>query len=418
MTDKLLIVAHPDDEVLWGGLNLLLQSGWFVICATNKSDEKRVKEFNKTMSLAGVTKWIMFDTKDIETNDEDFDSSVFEKYLKKLSNLSWKLVLTHNKEGEYGHLHHQKVNFLVKKYFKNIKVFTIGEKIQTDLLFYKKQLLQYYKNTQSICRQIYEGNGRSLEKVNREHFFYEKPFVTYNKKIPFFINQIWFGDPLDKKNIRSICIKKVKKVAKENNFGYKLWTNKDFTEENFPITWKYITKAITYGKKRYAQVADLARYEILNRYGGIYLDSLFEISDQFCNYIKKYSTSSIIVANEDHCGLSCKSNNGLYLSNGFFACVSGCPSLQNLLHRDNLDKINFKNDNVNIETGPYFFRKGIIQKDTHIIDTKLIYPFMTHDSKYRKGIENPCKNIDCIKKFNSLAVYQSGYGFSWNKQEK
>lgn len=54
VTDKLCIVAHPDDEVLWGGANLLVESGWKVIVATNKKNPVRQAEFNKTMVLAGV----------------------------------------------------------------------------------------------------------------------------------------------------------------------------------------------------------------------------------------------------------------------------------------------------------------------------------------------------------------------------
>ena len=33
--NKLMIVAHPDDEMLWGGMNLLLDSGWLVIVSTH-----------------------------------------------------------------------------------------------------------------------------------------------------------------------------------------------------------------------------------------------------------------------------------------------------------------------------------------------------------------------------------------------
>ena len=49
-----MIVAHPDDEVLWGGINLSL-SDWVVICSTHKNDPVRSKEFYKTMSFVGVT---------------------------------------------------------------------------------------------------------------------------------------------------------------------------------------------------------------------------------------------------------------------------------------------------------------------------------------------------------------------------
>ena len=57
--DKLLIVAHPDDEVLWGGINLLLQPGWFVVCASHLSDPVRSLEFYRTMSFCNVTKYVM-----------------------------------------------------------------------------------------------------------------------------------------------------------------------------------------------------------------------------------------------------------------------------------------------------------------------------------------------------------------------
>jgi len=411
--NKLLIVAHPDDEVLWGGINLSLQSGWFVICSTHKNDPIRSKEFYKTMSLMGVSNYKMFDVKDDEHNDSQYDGSEFEKYIEKISSYPWGLVLTHNNTGEYGHLHHRKVNAIVKKYFKKVKVFTSGYKNTYSELTSKKQLLQYYKDTQNICELIYNGKGNHLNALNRDYFYHETPFVKYNKKIPLFIHQIWFGNPLESTHIRSILMKKVKNVALKNKIGYKVWTNEDITEENFPITWKYIQKA--FDKSRYAQMADLARYEILNRFGGIYLDSLFEISDDFCSYIKIYENYSLIVANEDPCELKCKNNKDMkYLSNGFFACVSGCPSLQRILHRDQLKSINFKSKYINIETGPYFFRKGLKQTDhIHVIDTSLIYPFMVHDSKYRKGIKNPCDHINCLEKFKSLAVYQSGHGGSW-----
>ena len=85
--DKLLIIAHPDDEVLWGGMNLLLQPGWFVICSTHLNDPIRSREFFTTMSYCNVTRYIMFDVKDEYTEnpkvaDKLYDGSLFEKFIK------------------------------------------------------------------------------------------------------------------------------------------------------------------------------------------------------------------------------------------------------------------------------------------------------------------------------------------------
>jgi hypothetical protein len=207
-----------------------------------------------------------------------------------------------------------------------------------------------------------------------------------------------------------------------------MWTNDDMKEETMPITWKYMQHAIEMGEEleqsRFAQVADLARYELLHRFGGIYLDSLFEIGDEFCKYIEtKSEKHELIVANEDPCKLKCEGGGKKYMSNGFFACVPGCMILKRLLSKDSLNSIDFESVYINRTTGPYYFRSGMKSGDKiHVIDTKKIYPFMVNDSEYRPGEINQCITQgdkllhDCLhKKYpKSLTVYQSGFGGSWS----
>ena len=107
VVDKLMVVAHPDDEVLWGGANLLAEPGWKVLVATNVKNKTRAKEFSKTMKDVGVTESQMFNRKDKYTEDPDESDDLirggnFEKTLRDLSKNNWKLVLTHAKTGEYG----------------------------------------------------------------------------------------------------------------------------------------------------------------------------------------------------------------------------------------------------------------------------------------------------------------------------
>lgn len=432
--DKLLIVAHPDDEVLWGGLNLLLQPGWFVVCSTHANDPVRSLEFYKTMSLANVTKYVMYNVKDEYTEDPDeaaklYDGTLFDKGLQELAKHPWKLVLTHNVSGEYGHEHHKKVNQLVMKYMPSAKTFKVGEKLKASALEHKRNLLQYYAATQSICRQLYQRKGGNLKITEREHFFSETLYVSVERKISNVIHQIWFGKPLDKSSVRYNLMNGVKEVANKNGFVYKLWTNDDMKEETMPITWKYMQQAIEMGEEleqsRFAQVADLARYELLHRFGGVYLDSLFEISDTFCKYIGDHANKhELIVANEDPCKMKCEGAGGKkYMSNGFFACVPGCLILKRLLSKDSLDSIDFESVYINRTTGPYYFRSGMKTGDKiHVINTEKIYPFMVNDSEYRKGAPNQCITEgdkllhDCLhKKYpKSLTVYQSGFGGSWS----
>jgi hypothetical protein len=288
-------------------------------------------------------------------------------------------------------------------------------------------MLVFYSKTQDICKKIYNKKGTSLRPKERQHFFNEPIYVTPKREIPKVFHQIWFGKPLDKSSVRYNLMAGTKQVAERNGFVYKLWTNDDMKEEMLPITWNYIQTSMKVGEEigqsRFAQVADLARYELLHRFGGVYMDSLFEISDEFCKYIESHKTFELIGANEDPCGLKCKGGSGHYISNGFFACVPGCMILKRLLHPVTLDKIDFYNVRINQETGPYFFRKGIKPRDNvHIINTEKIYPFMVNDSEYRPAQPNQCITgddkllHDCLKKKypKSLAVYQSGFGGSWS----
>jgi LmbE family N-acetylglucosaminyl deacetylase len=44
-----MIVAHPDDESLFGGESLTSSSDWMVICVTGGSNERRRNEFMRAM---------------------------------------------------------------------------------------------------------------------------------------------------------------------------------------------------------------------------------------------------------------------------------------------------------------------------------------------------------------------------------
>lgn len=430
--NKLLVVAHPDDEVLWGGLNLISQPGWFVVCSTHLNDPVRSAEFFKTMSYCNVNRYVMFDVKDEytesdETADGLYDGTLFDGALKKLSKHPWKLVLTHNDVGEYGHAHHRKVHRMVKQYFTSPKFFKVGPRLSDREIENKRDTLLYYRKTQAVCKALFERRGQTLRALEREHFFSETLFVTPKREIPKVIHQIWFGKALEKTTVRYHLMHNLATVALNNGWDYKCWTNDDLTPEGFPLTWEFMQLAIKKGEEfeqsRFAQVADLARLELLHRFGGVYMDSLFGIGKPFLDYIHSKRNHELIVSNEDPCKLNCVGTDDMkYMSNGFFACVPGCINIKRLLNYDVLDAIDFDSVYINRTTGPYFFRTGMkARDDVHVIPTTKIYPFMVNDSAYRKGQPNQCIADDkvlhnCLtKKYpRALAVYQSGFGGSWS----
>jgi len=85
-------------------------------------------------------------------------------------------------------------------------------------------------------------------------------------RIPKIIHQIWVGSPLPQKYYH--WQESWKKYHPD--WEYKLWTDKDI--EEFGLTNKHwYDKTPNYGQK-----ADVARYEILYRLGGVYVDIDFE----------------------------------------------------------------------------------------------------------------------------------------------
>ena len=306
--DKLMIVAHPDDEVLWGGANLLAETGWMVICSTHKYDDRAV-EFYRTMALAGVYKSEMFDVTDeyIEDFNKVYDfyksEGNFISRLKQLSQKKWKLVLTHNEEGEYGHYAHMVVGYIVKKIFPHAKTFKVGKNIlPASLLKEKAGLNKWYAATQTISKMIYNSQSKKLRISEYKHYAYEHLYVKPQKtEITPIIHQIWFGSqPAEWKQY---LLNQVRDCAKKAGIRYCLWTSQDLTCQNFILTWGGIDQVLKKEKVLWAQVADLARYEIIYRYGGVYLDSNFIINDSFWPAVKG-AGKNFVGANEDPCGLT------------------------------------------------------------------------------------------------------------------
>ena len=113
--NKLMIVAHPDDEILWGGAHLI-EDNYLVVCVTCGPIKERVNEFISVMEATN-DRYIMLGYPD-KTNGErdnwDTSREGITNDLKEIINLkNWELIVTHNPLGEYGHVHHKMTNGMV-----------------------------------------------------------------------------------------------------------------------------------------------------------------------------------------------------------------------------------------------------------------------------------------------------------------
>ena len=217
--------------------------------------------------------------------------------------------------------------------------------------------------------------------------------------IPKKVHQIWFGGEIPE--WRKYLFDLNKAAAEKNGYVYRLWQNADRTADNFKSTIGYQNGAIEAGTKsgqsRWAQVADLARLEIIYQNGGIYIDSLFETGDDFYKAITEKSNAGVafIGCNEDPCEpkLDCIGAGGKkYLSNSFFAAMQWSPVMERLLKDERLGAIDLEDPALNQTTGPYYLREGIVDPvadKVFLFETGQIYPFPMSGSALRPAEPNP-----------------------------
>ena len=165
--NKLMIVAHPDDETLWGGAHL--KSGnWFVVCLTNHFTDVRKNEFKSVMEKAGI-KGIILDYPDLvrDANKKwvkyDWDSvkdGVAADVTKLIKSKNWDLIATHSPAGETGHIHHKNTDQAVTNACRSTgnydKLWYFGKcywtipaglkRITDEELTFKQSLVDLYKN--------------------------------------------------------------------------------------------------------------------------------------------------------------------------------------------------------------------------------------------------------------------------------
>lgn len=227
---------------------------------------------------------------------------------------------------------------------------------------------------------------------------------THADPIPKIVHQIWFGGG-EIAGWRDYLFKKNEEICRNNGYEYRLWLESDRTEDNFPHTFKIQQNCLKKGKTRLAQVADLGRIEIIYKFGGIYIDSIIELSPLLLEEIQILSGEgfdyNFIAANEDPCGLYCIGNGRRhYLSNSFFAAKPKSIILKRLLSPEKLNSIDINEPLVNRTTGPYYLREGIknpYEEKVYLYKYDMIYVFPMSGSEAREG---EAKKNYCLKDIN------------------
>lgn len=206
--DKLLVVAHPDDEAIFFG-DWLVENGrrTKVVCLTSSmdfddwyedKDRTRFKELKDSLKQAGVK---YFECLGLESpslnpfvNKEDYKNA-----LKRISwETDWQQIVTHNQYGEYGHFQHIDTYDIVKDIFPNDKIY-LYKNSTTKLGTNRKQiLLDQYKSQQQHCineirNSEWTGSDWYKHTVGKNMIDYESVEKLNDTKTSFIITLYWGG---------------------------------------------------------------------------------------------------------------------------------------------------------------------------------------------------------------------------------
>ena len=172
--DNLMIVAHPDDETLWGGAHLS-NHRYFVVCMTNGYNIKRAKDFKKVIKFT-KNSGIILNYPDMQDDIKDewleVEDGIIQDIKILLNYKNWKLIVTHGPEGTTGHIHHKKLSKYITKIAKENKIFNI-------LYYFPK----FYKKTEM---------PNNLNKINKKDLLYKRREISIYKSVKKDIKREWF----------------------------------------------------------------------------------------------------------------------------------------------------------------------------------------------------------------------------------
>lgn len=177
--NNLMIVAHPDDEMLWGGAHLI-EDDYLIVCITCGTKRERLNEFKSVVKETDDSYIALGYQNKIRGERSDW-SNCYDDIKNDINMIidsnDWNLVVTHNEKGEYGHIHHIMVNKMVTDLYnennyqfdlyhfgtyyskKNIyKLELVQSPISDALLKRKEELLDLYGTQSEVIKNLSHMN--------------------------------------------------------------------------------------------------------------------------------------------------------------------------------------------------------------------------------------------------------------------
>ena len=229
------------------------------------------------------------------------------------------------------------------------------------------------------CKRLYED-------------YRQYGICTDEYQIPQNIHFIWLGSPLPKR-----CAELIESWRLFHpDWNIKVWTDQDVDSFNL------INKAAFKKASNYGQKSDIWRYEILYRYGGLYVDTDFECLAKFDELHKSC---------EFYAGIG---RDGIAVYNGLIGSRPNHPIIFACINQLKPSSRQRNYEQIMRETGPYSLGKIIESYGSKcMIGTVAIFPpiyFYPFPGHYRNdSSKDPCDFITS----ESMAIHY--WACSWQK---
>ena len=170
--NKLMIVAHPDDEMLWGGAHLI-EDDYLVVCVTCGVVKIRVNEFVNVMHATN-DEYIMLGYPDKTNGQRDTWDDWRDKIAKDIDDIinlkDWDVIVTHNPDGEYGHQHHKMTSQIVTN------VLSDKDKLYYFGRYHSKKTITPYLNSMSPINDKYLKQKKHILGMYVSQYFIQTAF--------------------------------------------------------------------------------------------------------------------------------------------------------------------------------------------------------------------------------------------------
>ena len=212
-------------------------------------------------------------------------------------------------------------------------------------------------------------------------------------QIPKIIHYCWFGkSKMPKSN--QICLKSWKTFLPD-------YTIKEWNEDNFDINANRYTKE-AYEAKKFAFVSDYARFYILYKYGGIYMDTDVEVIMPLDDLLN----NKMFAGFEGNEGV----NPGL-----IFASIKGSELVREIL--ESYGNRQFKKEDGSIDTTTVVeYTTGILKKHGMIIngECQKVGEITIYSSEYFCPLDHKTRKMQMTK--NTYTIHH--YSASWNSRSQ